>query len=76
MTQANPAPRGFVQLVKASAQDFSQDQCGLRAAALCYAGMLVLFGAEFTQQFAASRGHTIAPKRGAIVIERTKPITP
>lgn len=34
--RAKPAPGGFVQLVKASAKDFSQDQCGLRAAALCY----------------------------------------
>lgn len=36
MTRAGPAPGGFVQLVKASARDFSRDQCGLRAAALCY----------------------------------------
>ena len=27
---------GFVQLVKATASGFSKDQCGLRAAALCY----------------------------------------
>jgi len=36
-----------------------------------YAGMLVLFGAEFTQHFAAQRGHTIVPKDGAMRIERT-----
>lgn len=39
-----------------------------------YAGMLVLFGAEFTQQFAASRGHAIAPEKGAVRIERTEQI--
>jgi Predicted membrane protein len=39
-----------------------------------YAGMLVLFGAEFTQHFAASRGHAIEPKEGAVRIERTEHI--
>lgn len=41
-----------------------------------YAGMLVLFGAEFTQQYAASRGHQIAPKKGAVRIEHTTHIVP
>ncbi len=35
-----------------------------------YAGMLLLFGAEFTQQFAESRGHESRPKKGAVRIER------
>lgn len=34
-----------------------------------YAGALVLAGAEFTQQYAAARGHAIQPKPGAIRIE-------
>lgn len=39
-----------------------------------YAGMLVLFGAEFTHNFAESRGHAIEPKAGAIQIVRTDQI--
>lgn len=35
-----------------------------------YAGMLVLFGAEFTQHFARARGHGVRPKEGAVRIER------
>lgn len=31
-----------------------------------YAGILLLFGAEFTQHYADSRGHTIRPKKGAV----------
>ena len=34
-----------------------------------YAGMLVLFGAEFTQHWAQSRGHGVRPKAGAVRIE-------
>ncbi|OLE97926.1 MAG: hypothetical protein AUG75_02515, partial [Cyanobacteria bacterium 13_1_20CM_4_61_6] len=34
-----------------------------------YSGVLLLFGAEFTQHFAESRGHTVEPKEGAIRIE-------
>jgi membrane protein len=37
---------------------------------LYYAGMIVLFGAEFTQQFAKSRGHGVRPKKGAVCINR------
>src|SRR5436190_6782129 len=39
-----------------------------------YAGMTVLFGAEFTQQFARSRGHGIEPKEGAVRVERRERI--
>ncbi|MFL5593111.1 MAG: YhjD/YihY/BrkB family envelope integrity protein [Gemmatimonadaceae bacterium] len=39
-----------------------------------YAGMLVLFGAEFTQHYAQSRGHAIAPKEGAVRIDRREQI--
>ena len=35
-----------------------------------YAGALMLFGAEFTQAFAKSRGHPVAPKKGAVRVER------
>jgi membrane protein len=35
-----------------------------------YAGMLVLFGAEFTQHWALAHGHEVQPKKGAIRIER------
>jgi len=31
-----------------------------------YAGMLVLFGAEFTEHYATARGHPVHPKRGAL----------
>lgn len=31
-----------------------------------YAGMIVLFGAEFTQEWAAERGHGVAPAKGAV----------
>jgi membrane protein len=34
-----------------------------------YAGMLVLFGAEFTQHYARSRGHAIEPKKGAVRVD-------
>lgn len=34
-----------------------------------YAGVLVLAGAEFTQQYALARGHGIRPKRGAVRAE-------
>ena len=36
-----------------------------------YAGMIVLFGAEFTQEWATQRGHGVVPREGAVrVIER------
>jgi len=35
-----------------------------------YAGALLLFGAEFTQAFAKSRGHAVQPKKGAVRVER------
>jgi membrane protein len=35
-----------------------------------YAGMILLFGAECTQQLAVSRGYEIQPKKGAIRIDR------
>jgi membrane protein len=35
-----------------------------------YAGIILLFGAEFTQQYAKARGHGIRPKAGAIRFER------
>ncbi|HZE08979.1 MAG TPA: YihY/virulence factor BrkB family protein [Gemmatimonadaceae bacterium] len=31
-----------------------------------YAGILLLFGAEFTQHYADTRGHAIRPKKGAV----------
>jgi membrane protein len=34
-----------------------------------YAGMLVLFGAEFTHEYARSMGHGIRPRTGAVRIE-------
>jgi uncharacterized membrane protein YqjE len=34
-----------------------------------YVGMLVLFGAEFTQHYAESRGHAVEPKKGAVRVE-------
>jgi membrane protein len=37
-----------------------------------YGGMLVLFGAEFTQQHARARGHGIQPKKGAVRIRRVE----
>jgi Predicted membrane protein len=36
---------------------------------LYYAGILILFGAEFTQHYAEAHGHPIGPKHGAIMIE-------
>jgi membrane protein len=39
-----------------------------------YAGMLVLFGAEFTQQFAKAYGHGVQPKKGAVRVEREERI--
>lgn len=42
-----------------------------------YAGMIVLFGAEFTQQWAKRRGGGIEPKEGAVrVIEREEQLRP
>jgi hypothetical protein len=39
--------------------------------------MIVLFGAEFTQQWAARRGVEIEPKQGAVrVIEREEHVRP
>jgi membrane protein len=36
-----------------------------------YAGMIVLFGAEFTQEWATQRGHGVEPANGAVrVVER------
>ncbi len=35
-----------------------------------YAGILLLFCAEFTQRYAASRGHAIEPRNGAVRVER------
>ena len=35
-----------------------------------YAGVLMLAGAEFTQQYALARGHAIRPKPGAIRVDR------
>jgi membrane protein len=35
-----------------------------------YAGMLVLLGAEFTENFANARGHGVRPKPGAVWVER------
>jgi membrane protein len=37
-----------------------------------YSGLLVLFGAEFTQRWAESRGHGIEPEEGAVRIARAK----
>lgn len=38
-----------------------------------YAGLIVLFGAEFTQEWAVVRGHGVRPKEGAVhVIRRTE----
>jgi membrane protein len=34
--RATPASRSFLHIAKATIQDFSRDECGLRAAALCY----------------------------------------
>src|SRR3954469_18314412 len=39
-----------------------------------YAGMILLFGAEFTQQYARHRGHGIQPKNGAVRFERQERI--
>src|SRR3954470_9607319 len=39
-----------------------------------YAGMILLFGAEFTQQYAKNRGHGIQPKKGAVRFERQERI--
>src|SRR5207237_418513 len=33
-----------------------------------YAGALLLFGAEFTRHYAAARGHSVQPKKGAVFI--------
>jgi membrane protein len=41
---------------------------------LYYAGILILFGAEFTQHYAEARGHPIGPKHGAILIERKEEV--
>jgi membrane protein len=34
-----------------------------------YAGLIILFGAEFTQRWAESRGRTIRPEKGAVRVE-------
>jgi uncharacterized membrane protein YqjE len=34
-----------------------------------YVGMIVLFGAEFTQHYAESRGHAVEPKKGAVRVQ-------
>lgn len=34
-----------------------------------YAGILVLFGAEFTEHYATARGHPVRPKEGAVRID-------
>ncbi len=39
-----------------------------------YAGMLLLFGAEWTQQYAESQGHAIEPKEGAVRVENQQRI--
>ena len=39
-----------------------------------YAGMIVLFGAEFTQHYADSRGSAPRPKKGAVRIKREERI--
>jgi membrane protein len=39
-----------------------------------YAGMIVLFGAEFTQHYAESRGSALRPKKGAVRIKREERI--
>ena len=41
-----------------------------------YAGMILLFGAEFTQHYAESRGHAVEPKKGAVRIENEERIVP
>jgi len=41
-----------------------------------YAGILVLFGAEFTQHYAEARGRGVRPKKGAVKIEQTERIVP
>jgi membrane protein len=42
-----------------------------------YTGMIVLFGAEFTQQWAKRQGNRIEPKEGAVrVIEREEHLRP
>lgn len=38
-----------------------------------YAGMIVLFGAEFTEEWALARGRGVAPARGAIRVDREVP---
>jgi membrane protein len=35
-----------------------------------YAGMILLFGAEFTQRWAESRGRAIEPEKGAVRVEK------
>ncbi len=39
-----------------------------------YAGMLVLFGAEFTRNWADAHGHVVRPKHGAVRVEREERI--
>jgi membrane protein len=39
-----------------------------------YAGILLLFGAEFTEHYADSRGHAIRPKKGAVRISHDEQI--
>jgi membrane protein len=40
-----------------------------------YAGMIVLFGAEFTQAWAERRGGLIRPEKGAVKIEQREVVT-
>ena len=40
-----------------------------------YAGMIVLFGAEFTQAWAERRGVKISPQRGAIHVEKREVVS-
>ena len=39
-----------------------------------YAGMLVLFGAEFTRNWSAAHGYEVRPKHGAVPVERDERI--
>lgn len=41
-----------------------------------YAGMIVLFGAEFTQAWAERRGKAIMPERGAVRADRIEVVSP
>jgi membrane protein len=41
-----------------------------------YAGMIVLFGAEFTQAWAERRGKAITPEKGAVHMDRIEVVSP